>query len=225
MTKGTELLACGCLILLLASTSFSAPNAQAKAPAVKCSGCHRALLPLLPASHKGYKITGPSACFTCHRPKGKAKPLGERIHTLHLERKPGVMNRCLSCHTVNKQGAAAFSFPGMKADQARMEAVRDFFKSWASSPYLDHLHKEKGVYCLGCHSNYLDEVEAGETQEGCIRCHGGYEEMIKRTAKSCYEKNPHKSHYIDLKCGVCHHGHGPFTDYCAKCHNFGFKGT
>jgi hypothetical protein len=211
------------MMFALAQSVF-AQKATVKAAAVKCSGCHKNLSSVLPASHKNYKITGTSVCFTCHKPKGKGKPLGEKIHVVHLAKKPDVMDKCLSCHTANKGGQVAFpSYPDMKGDKSSMQASRPFFDSWMSSPYLDHSHGKKGVYCLGCHSNYLDEFEADETQEGCVKCHGNYEELIERTANAPYEKNPHKSHYVDLKCRVCHHGHKEFADYCKQCHHFGYK--
>jgi len=219
-----KLLSCGFLIIPLTAPPVFAQKAVAKATVVRCSGCHKNLPSILPASHRNYKITSTSLCFTCHKPKGMGRPLGEKIHVVHLEKKPDVMKKCLSCHTANKGGEVAFSsYPGMKGNKARMEAITDFFDSWVSSAHLDNAHRKKGVYCLGCHSNYLDEIEAGETQEGCIKCHGNYEELINRTATAPYEKNPHKSHYVDLKCSVCHHGHKEFTDYCKQCHNFGYK--
>ncbi len=80
-----------------------------------------------------------------------------------------------------------------------------------------------GVYCLGCHTNYMDEFEAAETKDNCIQCHGGYDELAKKPTKTAYENNPHKSHFPDLKCDACHRGHGEFVDYCAECHTFGYK--
>ncbi len=215
---------CGFFMMFATAQSVFAQQTTVKAAALKCSGCHKHLSFLLPASHKNYKITSTSVCVTCHKPKGKGKPLGEKIHVVHLSKKPEVMDKCLACHTTNKEGQVAFSsYPDMKGDQSGMEATRAFFNSWMSSPYLDHSHRKRGVYCLGCHSNYLDEFEADETQEGCVKCHGNYEKLIELTANAPYEKNPHKSHYVDLKCSVCHRGHKEFTDYCKSCHHFGYK--
>jgi hypothetical protein len=222
--RGLIPLLCGFFMVFVMAQSVFSQKTTVKATAVKCSECHKNLSSVLPASHKNYKITNTSVCFTCHKPKGEGKPLGEKIHVVHLAKKPDVMDKCFSCHTVNKEGQVAFSsYPDMKGDKSKMEATKAFFNSWISSPYLDHSHRKKGVYCLGCHSNYLDEIEADETQEHCVKCHGNYEKLIELTANTPYEKNPHKSHYVDLKCSLCHHGHKEFADYCVQCHNFGYK--
>jgi cytochrome c553 len=114
----------GFLIMLVTAQLGFAQTAAV----VKCSGCHKNLPSLLPASHKNYRPANSSLCFTCHKPEGKGKPLGEKIHVVHLEKKPEVMNNCLSCHTVNKKGEVTFpSYPGMKGDKGRMEAIRSFF--------------------------------------------------------------------------------------------------
>ncbi len=191
---------------------------------IRCVGCHKNLSQLLPASHKNYKVQNISLCFACHKQDGKGKPLGEKIHVTHLQKKPEIMNNCLSCHIANKAGEISFpSYPHMKAEKSNMQTKVEFFNSWMQSSYLDNLHMKKGIYCLGCHKNYIDEVEATETHENCIRCHGNYDDLIKLTATARYENNPHKSHYPDLRCDVCHHGHKEFTDYCAKCHQFGYQ--
>ena len=49
------------------------------------------------------------------------------------------------------------------------------FSSWTTSSFLDHGHQQKGVYCMGCHKNYVDEYEATDTQAQCVKCHSfGY---------------------------------------------------
>jgi len=142
----------------------------------------------------------------------------------HLQKDPKTMNNCLSCHVAAKTGQVSFpSYPSMKAEKGDMQVKLTFFNSWLQSANLDNAHMKKGIYCLGCHTNYMDDLEATETQERCIKCHGNYDDLIKLTATSRYEKNPHKSHYPDLSCDVCHHGHKEFTDYCAKCHQFGYQ--
>jgi len=160
----------------------------------------------------------------CHKINGKAKPMGEKIHLVHLQKKPDTMANCFSCHIARKTGEVIFpGYPTIKADKESMQPKITFFDSWMQSPYLDNLHRKGGVYCLGCHTNYMDELEATETQEKCIQCHGNYDELIAKTTTLKYQNNPHKSHYPDLKCSVCHHGHKEFTDYCAQCHQFGYK--
>lgn len=192
--------------------------AQKQVP-IRCSGCHERLSTVLPSSHKNYKGDNLSLCFSCHKTDGKKTLLGEKIHVSHLQKEPDTMKDCVSCHIANKDGEVTFpNYPNMKGDKSRMQTILPFFNSWMSSSYLDNNHKKKGVYCLDCHTTYLDEFEVFETQERCIKCHGNYDELIKLTAKAPYGNNPHKSHYVDLKCNVCHHGHKEFTNFCAKCH-------
>ena len=195
-----------------------------KASPVKCVTCHKTPAQVLPASHKGYRLDKTTPCFTCHKPEGKAKPLGEKIHTVHLQKSANTMKNCFSCHAAAKGGEVVFpGYPDMKGTKDRMQSLFAFFTSWTNSPYLDHSHQQKGFYCLGCHKNYVDEYEATDTQAQCVQCHGDYDEMIKKTANPAYENNPHKSHFVDLKCSACHHGHKEFEDFCAKCHNFGYR--
>jgi hypothetical protein len=197
--------------------------AQGQVP-IKCAGCHKNLSQVLPNSHRNYKLQNLSLCFSCHKQDGEGKPLGEKIHVAHLRKKPETMKNCLSCHVADKAGEVSFpSYPSMKAEKNSMQAKFTLFDSWMQSAYLDHGHMKKGIYCLGCHTNYMDELEATETKERCVKCHGNYDDLMKLTGKSGYENNPHKSHYPDLRCDVCHHGHKEFTDYCAKCHNFGYQ--
>lgn len=191
---------------------------------IKCSACHTHLSRLLPASHRSYNIATISSCLSCHGPGGNGKPLGEGIHMAHLQKSSDTMKNCLSCHVADKLGEVTFpGYPGMKADKNGLATIFPFFESWMRSPYLDHDHMMNGIYCLGCHRNYVDQVEASETQERCIECHGDYERLMKLPTSSNYDNNPHKTHYPDLKCRVCHHGHKEFTDYCAQCHQFDYK--
>jgi hypothetical protein len=46
---------------------------------------------------------------------------------------------------VNKKGEVTFpSYPGMKSDKGRMEAIRSFFDSWLSSPYSHYSTGKRG---------------------------------------------------------------------------------
>jgi hypothetical protein len=193
------------LVLFPAQLTFSQT-----APQWKCAPCHDPLSKALPANHKAYTE---KSCAMCHKEGGKGAPLGKIVHTAHLTKMPGTMSDCLACHTPAKGDEQAFAGG----------ALAPFFSSWMKSPYLDSAHKDKGVYCTGCHKTYTDPFEARDTQEGCTKCHGDYDALLKASVKSSYEKNPHKSHYVDLRCNLCHKGHSKFTDYCAQCHQFGYK--
>lgn len=212
------------LLFLLILQGFLITEAFAqKAAPVQCASCHKATK-ILPANHKSYSLQTTGKCFDCHKVDGKAKPLGEKIHTSHLQKSPAKMKNCLSCHTASKDGEVTFpGRPGMKASKDTMPGLHKYFESWMTSDFLDGRHHRKEAYCLDCHTDYVDEYTAGDTKAACVGCHGDDAEMAKQTAATKYMQNPHKSHYVDLKCSACHHGHKPFQDFCAQCHPFGFK--
>ena len=220
---------CSMLFLLLAFPCFLTTEALAqkaapqKSQPVKCASCHKTTN-ILPASHKSYSLQATGKCFECHKVDGKAKPLGEPVHTAHLKKSPETMKNCFACHTAGKGGEVTFpGRPGMKASKDAMPGLFKYFDSWMNSGQLDASHRGNGVYCLDCHTDYVDEYAAGDTKAGCTGCHGSDAEMAKKTAVTKYSQNPHKSHYVDLKCSACHHSHKPFEDFCAQCHPFGFK--
>ncbi|MCX5906009.1 MAG: cytochrome c3 family protein [Deltaproteobacteria bacterium] len=214
------------LILFILVLPFFLPGmafAQ-KASAVTCTACHKTAAKILPESHKGYNMKTTALCFNCHKVEGNAKPLGEKIHAVHLQKSPEMMKNCFVCHQADKAGEVSFpSRPAMKAQKDQMGKLSPFFSSWTGSSFLDNRHRQRGLYCLGCHSDYVDEYTADDTQAACVKCHGDYPEMIKKTSKTKYSHNPHQSHYVDLKCSACHQGHKEFKDYCAQCHSFGYK--
>ncbi len=212
------------LCLLLAPFFFQGGAYAQKANPVECASCHKAGAKVMPESHKNYALDKTGTCFACHKPGGKAQPLGEKIHRAHLNKSAATMNNCLSCHLTDKDGDVSFpSYPQMKASKERMAAVPPFFSSWTNSKFLDQGHRQKGIYCTGCHADYLDEYAADDTQAACVGCHGDYAEMAKKTANTKFKHNPHESHYVDLKCSSCHHSHKAFEDSCGKCHPFGYK--
>lgn len=121
--------------------------------------------------------------------------------------------RCTACH--------AEELPGEVPENHR--AYASIFLSWRDSDHLDSFHRENGVMCSDCHRNYEDPYEARETQNRCTGCHGDYDELARKTDGASFSANPHESHYIDLKCSLCHKGHSTFVDFCAECHSFGFS--
>ncbi|MCL1926822.1 MAG: cytochrome c3 family protein [Syntrophorhabdaceae bacterium] len=212
------------LMLLLILPGFLATGvfAQKDAP-VKCAQCHKDTK-ILPDSHKKYSLRATGKCFVCHKADGKTKPLGESIHVAHLEKSSSAMKNCLSCHTASKDGEVTFpSYPNMKVSKDTMPDLYKYFESWMASDLLVGSHRRNGAYCLDCHKDYTDEYMAGDTKSACAGCHGDDEEMAKKTAGTKYMHNPHKSHYVDLKCSACHSGHKPFEDFCAQCHPFNYK--
>jgi hypothetical protein len=74
-------------------------------------------------------------------------------------------------------------------------------------------HKTHGIECEGCHK---DKDKTLFDYKQCLSCHESYEKVAERTKK--LERNPHKSHYHNLPCTTCHHGHKPDENFCAPCH-------
>jgi hypothetical protein len=74
-------------------------------------------------------------------------------------------------------------------------------------------HVATGLACASCHGNARPADVALNT---CLSCHASYAELARRTAGRT--RNPHDSHYPDLECTTCHHGHQKSEDFCAGCH-------
>jgi hypothetical protein len=83
-------------------------------------------------------------------------------------------------------------------------------------------HKAKGTSCAGCHGKAKKPtmVEAGT----CLTCHGPAAALVEKTA-AVKPENPHASPHwgTQIECSVCHRQHEKTVDWCAHCHNYGFK--
>jgi hypothetical protein len=90
----------------------------------------------------------------------------------------------------------------------------------AERPLLIEQHKAAGLACDACHSE--NPPKAAATMAACQQCHGEYAKLAQKT-QEVKPKNPHESHEGEMECGECHHVHKASVDYCAKCHDFGFK--
>lgn len=83
-------------------------------------------------------------------------------------------------------------------------------------------HQAIGLTCEICHGP--DKSNPKEvTIETCTQCHNT-KELVDKTV-NVKGANPHKSpHYQDqLDCTNCHYQHTQTEDFCAQCHQFGFK--
>lgn len=122
---------------------------------------------------------------------------------------------------------------------ATCHIMQPYLDSWESSGLLAHRHAEEGITCLECHEptigQQLSEVikfitgnyetplsEAKFPEEWCLQCHEheSYEQIIELTEGLVEEvgRNPHDSHYGDMRCGICHNMHRPSEDFCTQCH-------
>lgn len=183
----------------------------------KCAECHDSPKGILPAKHiSKEKFNG---CFDCHQDAKKGK-LSNKVHSVHLPDMGTETDTCNSCHTELEPGL--ISVDPVNGYAADTEPAAKAFTSYYHEETLANSHKKSGLNCGDCHTTY-DYDELDNMAKKCINCHGGYEDVAKRTAESGYETNPHKSHFPTLACTKCHSMHGDFTDYCSvKCHKWGF---
>ena len=189
---------------------------------ITCANCHE--VAVLPSTHKNRSLADTAACFDCHKSNGEAQPIGDKIHLLHSAGNRNTMNDCYACHAVTANGMVELPGRAVQINESRVSSLKTFFNSWMAdgSNRLDHLHKQRGVTCLGCHLDYSSHLQASKVQ--CKKCHGDYDEMILKTEKSSYENNPHyMPHIPGLQCEACHHAHKDFEDICSPCHNYGYK--
>lgn len=112
-----------------------------------------------------------------------------------------------------------------------------YVDSYLTSNHLDNVHAQANVQCKQCHSDYdiPAEIDSGIKfitgnydkdmpqrkfdDQVCTQCHISMEFMAKAT--DYLRKNPHASHWPDLKCRSCHISHGEQVDYCSECHDNG----
>jgi cytochrome c nitrite reductase small subunit len=108
--------------------------------------------------------------------------------------------------------------------------------SYLTSNNLDHVHALANVGCKDCHDYAIpQELQSGLKfitndydpamprrkfdQAMCLKCHISAEHVANST--DFLVRNPHLSHWPDLKCSSCHISHGPQIDYCGQCHDNG----
>jgi len=112
-----------------------------------------------------------------------------------------------------------------------------YVESYLTSNTMDNVHAQANVQCKQCHSDYdiPAEIKSGINfiignydkempqrrfgDEICTQCHISMEYMAQQT--DYLRRNPHASHWPDLKCRSCHISHGEQIDYCSQCHENG----
>lgn len=110
-----------------------------------------------------------------------------------------------------------------------------YVDSYLTGHTMDSVHAKAGVQCKECHSDYdiPAEIESGIKfitgnydkdmpqrkfdDEVCTQCHISMEYIALQT--DSLRRNPHASHWPDLKCRSCHISHGEQIDYCSECHD------
>lgn len=201
----------------------------AKPEEASCQRCHADFASVLPKGHPPVKGTNPAACTTCHKIdfEGKAEKnaFSSRMHLAHLPPKGSL--DCTVCHAWTP--GKSFGLIGQKGswgapNKEDMDLMKEIFKSWTGSNYMDNLHARAGIGCAQCHGK--DLPKAGDTVENnrCLICHGPMDKLAQKTEpKDFKDRNPHKSHLGDIACTVCHKGHAESKVYCLECHKFDMK--
>lgn len=92
-------------------------------------------------------------------------------------------------------------------------AVSCYSHAAEKRPATAERHKTYGIECNGCHGA---QDKKNFNYKLCLSCHESYAKVAERTKKLSF--NPHKSHYEDLECNACHHGHKADENFCATCH-------
>ena len=189
-----------------------------------CGGCHDTLKAVLPDDHSPVENENLPACLACH---SQVSAQGGRsfdlvIHFAHSSTE-GITENCWSCHRIDEDGifslAGIKTESGIKVEEAIVEKMDAYFRSWASSEYLDHKHVGSDTNCRSCHETDFPDSRASMDQ--CLSCHVSYEHVAELTRE--VEPNPHLSHYEDLRCTLCHKAHQAPELYCNKCHEFDLK--
>jgi len=211
--------------LLLAGVSESqTPARLTKAQVPSCTRCHKNFVSVLPHKHPlvaGKEIT---ACLSCHVPlhftKPEPKPFSTTIHRVHV--RADVKIHCTGCHTWSP--GKSLGLPKQmvsfgKVSKGQMDLIKEIFRSWSGSLYLDALHANRSITCTGCHGNTLPDSGDTVQNDRCLGCHGNIVDLVaKTTPKDHPDRNPHKSHLGEIACTVCHHGHSVSQAYCLGCH-------
>jgi len=114
------------------------------------------------------------------------------------------------------------------------------FSSWEHSDYLADKHAKAAIRCQTCHPqtiskgahNIFTRLKGNfklrrlrVPKQMCFQCHAhpSYAELIERTSGT--KRNPHKSHYGEIDCRICHKMHQASVDYCSACHDPTASGT
>nr|MBI9047403.1 cytochrome c3 family protein [Anaerolineaceae bacterium] len=115
--------------------------------------------------------------------------------------------------------------------------MSDHVDSYLNSNHMDNVHSQANVECKECHFEYSipDEIVSGVKyvtgnydkdmprrkvgDEMCVKCHINLDYHAVRT--DYLTRNPHLSHWPDIRCTACHVSHGEQVDYCSECHDNG----
>lgn len=182
-----------------------------------CMQCHAKPSEFVPKGHPPVGETGLKDCLQSHGTADKLKAFATRIHLMHYGA-PRFPGDCRSCHRIGEAGQ--FGLIGSESPgKARVspdfaKKMESYFRSWGVSRRLDHRHAEKGLSCAACHGTALPEKGVQKGQ--CLRCHGSYDVLSKKSPIHAPLIAPHFDGGDD--CGRCHHAHRKSELMCISCH-------
>ena len=206
-----------CLLIYATGCFRQQISHDSRAVSPGCVTCHDALNDIAGPDHPEPEKGDMKYCRTCHGADKNAAPLSGIIHLGHFAIS-NFSGDCWSCHYMDE--TSKFRIIGDEKEIAVTENAADkmlpYFKTWGDSTFLDNTHAGAGIDCIGCHGTYFPE--SGLSLEDCLNCHGSYEDLAKATRGVA--PNPHDSHYMDLRCTLCHKGHEDSVLYCNSCHKF-----
>lgn len=80
-------------------------------------------------------------------------------------------------------------------------------------------HAAAGKTLAEIHGASFPEASGWVKKDQCMKCHGSYEDLAKKTA--VLEPNPHRSHLGSVNCQDCHKADKAEPELmCNSCHNF-----
>lgn len=188
-----------------------------------------ALVAIVPWESSSRGVIG--GCIACHpqfsekipKEDGAAADYGSKIHRSHYA-KLGESAQCNLCHQIDQQGNLQLigmeTASKIKTTNEKLAKMQPYYKSWATSAFLDQRHGKRGITCLKCHGEVMPESTV--SKERCFTCHGTYEKLAERSPFHNGTLYPHFTSE-PLECNQCHKGHKKSELVCSQCHHVDAK--
>lgn len=132
----------------------------------------------------------------------------------------GNPDACEPCHQIAADGifrvVGLKNGPEIKTTSEAVAKMPPYYRSWATSNFLDHKHGKRGITCASCHGTSLP-TEATK-KERCFSCHGDYKKLV---GESPVHKLALEAHIAvePLECNACHNAHKKSKLVCNECHD------
>ncbi len=220
-------LVAGILLSGCVRSNVTTPSLPMEDGAKGCKVCHSKLSEQVPKGHPAIEVEeeGARSCLVCHESRDQASSWEWIIHFKHLS-VAGLPGDCWSCHLIDRAG----KFKAYDSNLVRMgvkyskkeiiDRIGPYYRSWATSAYLDHKHALKKLTCEECHGVAFPTGYAPAKQ--CANCHGNYDKLAQKTS---IHSRGFFEHFTDkeVECSECHKAHKESVLLCSKCHAFSQK--